>query len=166
MSGLNAIERMLLTAIAIERYGQEYYGWFGRSVSDRKGKALMKGLADDEKEHERIMSSEYREHVGKAPPKEIDIDFGQKAVKDIFSQERKKGEKEIIAKILTLGISIEQKSIDFYSSNSKTVKDAAMKKLLGELADIERGHRATLEESLFSMRQEGSWWGYAPILEG
>jgi hypothetical protein len=23
-----------------------------------------------------------------------------------------------------------------------------------------------LEENLFHMRQEGSWWGYAPILEG
>ena len=164
--GLKAMERMLLTAIAMERYGQEYYRWFSESISDRRGKAMMKGLAKDEKEHEGIMSKEYEKQCGKAPPEEIDIDIGEKTVKEVFSQERKKGEKDIIAKILKLGMEIEQKSIDFYSSESKTVKSAKMKSLLENLTEIEKGHKALLEENLFHMRQDGAWWGYTPILDG
>jgi len=164
--GLKAMERMLLTAIAMERYGQEYYSWFSESISDRKGKAMMKGLAKDEKEHEEIMSKEYEKQCGKATPEEIDIDIGEKPVKEVFSQERKKGEKDIIAKILKLGMEIEQKSIDFYSSESKTVKSAKMKSLLENLTEIEKGHKALLEENLFHMRQDGAWWGYTPILDG
>jgi rubrerythrin len=163
---MDAVERMLLTAIAMERYGQEYYGWFAKSISDRKGKALMRGLAEDEKEHEEIMAREYRRECGKAPPKNVDIKVGLKTVSEVFSQQRKDGEKDLIAKILRLGIGIEQKSIDFYSSKSKTAKSANMRKLLAGLADIEKGHKAVLEENLFSMKQEGSWWGYTPILDG
>ena len=163
---MKTIERMLLTAIAMERYGQEYYSWFSESISDRKGKSVMKGLAEDEKEHEDIMSKEYQKQCGKSPPEEIDIDIGEKTVKEVFSQMRKKGEKDIIAKILQLGIGIEQKSIDFYSSESKTAESAKLKSLLEKLMEIEKGHRALLEENLFHMRQDGAWWGYTPILDG
>lgn len=163
---MKTVERMLLTAIAMERFGQEYYGWFAKSISDRKGKSLMRGLAGDEKEHEEIWSKEYRAQCGKAPPAKIDVNLGQKAVMEVFTQKRGKGETEIIPKILKLGIEIEQKSVDFYSSKSKTIKDAKVKKLLEQLAEIERGHKAVLEESLFHMRQDGAWWGYTPILDG
>jgi rubrerythrin len=163
---LKAVEKMLLTAIAMERYGQEYYRWFSDSISDRKGKSMMKGLARDEKEHEEIMSGEYEKECGKAPPEDIDIDIGGKDVKKVFSQERKKGEKDIISKILQLGIGIEQKSIDFYSSESKKTKSVKMKKLLEKLTEIEKGHKALLEETLFHMKQDGAWWGYTPILDG
>lgn len=159
-------EKMLLTAIAIERYGQEFYCYFSNSLSDRKGKALMKGLANDEKDHEDLWTKEYKALCGKAPPGEIDVDIGQKAVREVFTQERKKGEKDMVSKIMKLGIGIEQKSIDFYSSKSRTVKNAKTKRLLEDLAEVEKGHKEALEEALFHMKQEGSWWGYTPILEG
>jgi len=34
------------------------------------------------------------------------------------------------------------------------------------LIDIEKGHKAMLEENLFHLRQNGTWWGYVPILDG
>lgn len=163
---MKTAERMLLTAIAMERYGQEFYSWFAKSISDRKGKSLMKGLAMDEKEHEELWVREYRKLCGKAPPADIDIKVGKKAVKDVFTQERKRGKEDLIERILELGIEIEQKSVDFYSSKSRTIKDEKTKRLLKNLAEVEKDHRAILEETLYHMKQDGSWWGYAPILDG
>ena len=164
--GLKTIERTLLTAIKMERYGQEFYNWFANSITDRKGKSLLKGLASDEKEHEAIWSKEYKVICGKAPPAKIDIKIGTKAVEDLFTVERKRGDKDIISKILKLGIEIEQKSIDFYSSKSEKVKDERTKEMLRSMAEVERGHREALEDNLFHMKQDGAWWGYHPILDG
>ena len=156
----------LLTAIAIERYGQEFYARFAQAVPDRKGKALMKGLGDDEKEHEELLSKHYKSLFKRTPPKKIAVDIGTRAVKEIFALRKEEKKKDPTIEILQIGILVEQKSVDFYTDNAAKVADDDLKKLLVTLIDIEKGHKALLEENLFHMRQEGSWWGYAPILEG
>ncbi len=156
----------LLTAIAIERYGQEFYARFAQAVPDRKGKALMKGLGDDEKEHEELLSKHYKSLFKRTPPKKIAVDIGARAVKEIFALRKEEKKKDPTIEILQIGILVEQKSVDFYTDNAAKVADDELKKLLVTLIDIEKGHKALLEENLFHMRQEGSWWGYAPILEG
>jgi rubrerythrin len=164
---LDASKEILLTAIAIERYGQEFYARFAQAVPDRKGKALMKGLGDDEKEHEELLSKHYKSLVKRAPPKKIAVDIGARAVKEIFAlRKEQQKKKDPTIEILQIGILVEQKSVKFYTDNAAKVADNELKKLLVTLIDIEKGHRALLEENLFHMRQEGSWWGYAPILEG
>lgn len=163
---IQTVEEVLLTAIAIERYGQEYYRKFASTIPDRKGESLMNGLAKDEKEHEDTISKEYQARFRKAPPKKIDVGIGAKAIKEIFAAKKGKSETEITLDILQVGIVVEQKSVDFYSSNAKRVKDAKLKKMLDQLVDIEEGHKALLEENLFHLRQDGTWWGYVPILEG
>ena len=163
---MQTIEEVLLTAIALERYGQEYYSRFASKIPDKKGKALMRGLGNDEKEHEELISKHYREHFDKTPPKKIGIDIGAKAIKEIFSPKKGKSESEIMLETLQIGIVIEQKSVDFYTASAGGAKDAKLKQLLNALIDIEKGHKAMLEESLFHLRQDGAWWGYVPILEG
>jgi rubrerythrin len=163
---LQAIEEILLTAIAIERYGQEYYSKFASKISDKTGKALMHGLGNDEKEHEEIISKHYMENIGKAPPKKISIDIGAKAIKEIFSPKKGKSEGEIMLETLQIGIVIEKKSVDFYTASASGTKDVKLKQVLNALIDIEKGHKAMLEENLFHLRQDGTWWGYVPILDG
>lgn len=155
-----------MTAIAIERYGQEYYSKFADKISDKKGKALMHGLGNDEKEHEDLISKHYRENFDKAPPKKIGIDIGARAIKDIFGPKKGKSESEITLEALQIGVAVEQKSIEFYTASTGDAKDAKLKQLLNALIDIEKGHKAMLEENLFHLRQDGTWWGYVPILEG
>ena len=163
---MQTIEEILLTAIAIERYGQEYYSRFASKISDKTGKALMHGLGNDEKEHEELISKHYREHFNKAPPKKIGIDIGAKAIKEIFSPKKGKSENEIMFETLQIGVVVEQKSVDFYTRSAGDTKDAKLKQLLNALIDIEKGHKAMLEENLFHLRQNGTWWGYVPILDG
>ena len=163
---MQTIEEILLTAIAIERYGQEYYSIFASKISDKTGKALMHGLGNDEKEHEGLISKHYSEHFDKVPPKKIGIDIGAKAIKEIFSPKKGKSEGEIMLETLQIGVVVEQKSVDFYTRSAGDTKDAKLKQLLNALIDIEKGHKAMLEENLFHLRQNGTWWGYVPILDG
>jgi rubrerythrin len=163
---LEPSKEILLTAIAIERYGQEFYAKFGEAVQDGRGKALMKGLGGDEKEHEELLSEHYKAMFNKAPPKKIAADIGARAVKEIFALRKEKDKKDPTQEILKIGILIEQKSVAFYTGNAAKVTDDKLKRLFLTLIDIEKGHKALLEENLFHMKQEGSWFGYAPILEG
>ena len=163
---MDTSKEILLTAIAIERYGQEFYSRFEKAVPDKKGKALMRGLGNDEKEHEELLSKHYLELLKKAAPKKIDLDIGARAVREIFALRKEKEKKDPTIEILQIGILVEQKSVDFYTANAGKADDAGLKELFVTLIDIEKGHKAMLEENLFHMRQEGSWWGYAPILEG
>jgi rubrerythrin len=163
---MKAVEKVLLTAIEIERYGQEYYSYFARSISDRNGKALLRGLADDEKDHEELLSKEYKAMTGRLPPAVVDIDIGEESVKSVFAHEREKGKADLTIRILKLGIAVEKKSIDFYSSKGEVVKSARLKKLLAYLVEIEKGHKAILEENLAHLKHESAWWGYVPILDG
>lgn len=161
------LDRILLTAIAIERYGQQFYGSFSDAIADEKGKALMRGLAGDEKEHESLLISEYEEMIGSPIPEHIDIDIGNEGVDEIFSAARNvSGSAEATIEILQMGVDIEQKSIEFYSSRADETDDPDLKKLLAALVKIEKEHKALLEENLFHLRQDGAWWGYVPILEG
>jgi len=159
---MKAVERVLLTAIEMERYGQEYYAYFARSVSDSKGKALLRGLGDDEKDHEELLSKEFKAITGRLPPKNI----GEESVKTVFVHEREKGKTDLTIRILRLGIAIERKSIDFYSSKGEAMKSGRLKKLLDYLVEIEKGHKAILEENLSHLKHESAWWGYVPILDG
>lgn len=164
---LEDIEKILLTAIAIERYGQEFYHHFSESLADDKGKSLMNGLARDEKEHEEVLSKEFKSHLNRSAPKKIDINLGMKAIRDIFGSKRKITlEKDIILEILQVGIIVEDESIKFYSTKAKATTDSKFTNLLLNLVKIEKEHKSMLEENLFHLKQEGSWWGYVPILEG
>ncbi len=164
---MKPVEKILLTAIEIERYGQEYYSYFARTITSSKGKALMRGLADDEKDHEELLSKEYLAVIGKLPPKAIDLEIiGEDPIKEVFTHEREKGKDDLTIRILKIGIQTEKKSIDFYSSKSDVLKSGRLKKLLEYLVEIEKGHKAMLEENLSHLKHESAWWGYVPILDG
>ena len=164
---MEPIEKILLTAIAIERYGQDFYGRFADIIEDRKGRALMKGLGHDEQEHEAVLSQEYERQFDRAPPKNIDVDLGLRAVRDIFGSKKKiKKENDVMLDILETAIIVEEESIKYYSSKARNVKEKRLSGLLKNLIEIEKDHRRMLEENLLHLKQEAAWWGYVPILEG
>ncbi|MEM2839020.1 MAG: ferritin family protein [Thermoplasmata archaeon] len=164
---MKPIEKILLTAIAIERYGQDFYGRFAEVIEDKKGRALMKGLGHDEQEHEAVLSQEYQRQFKRAPPKTIDVNLGLKAVRDIFGSKKKiRKENDVLFNILETAIVVEEESIKYYSSKARNVKEKRLSGLLKNLIEIEKDHRRMLEENLLHLKQEAAWWGYVPILEG
>lgn len=163
------ITEILLTAIATERYGHEYYIRLSQAIANEEGKAIMIGLARDEKEHEELLAKEYMRVSDKLVPEKIELStaIGAEAVEKIFSGGEKTWvEAEDVLEALEFGIAIEQKSIDFYSSKGSTTEDEKLRQLFADLVKIEKEHKSLLEENLFHLKQNGSWWGYVPILEG
>ena len=158
------VKEIIAAAIEFEKFGIEYYKRFHELVGDEKAKPLMKGLAEDEKEHARILEAELVKLGGKfkTPP----TDSIQKGLKEIFPEKIKKNSivtKDAISAI-KLGIRTEQRSIDYYSKNAAAA-GPKLKEIFANLEKMERGHKELLEENLKFLEDDGSWYGYVPFLD-
>lgn len=154
---------ILATAIEFEHFGSEYYSRFRELVSDEKAKPLMKSLSEDEKEHASILEKQLKGIGGrsKAPSK----DMLERGLAEIFPERIRKNSiatKDAIAAI-KLGIRTEERSIEFYSTNSSV--SSKLKGVFADLEKMERGHKHLLEENLRYLENDGSWFGYVPILD-
>jgi rubrerythrin len=158
------VKDILATAIEFEKFGVEYYTRFKDMVADEKAKPLMKGLADDEREHANILEKELKALGGKAKtPSKTDV---EKGLKEIFPEATKKGSiatRDAIS-ALKLGIRTEERSIDFYTKNAN-VAGPDLKTIFDRLAKMEEGHREMLVENLRFLEDDGSWYGYVPFLD-
>jgi rubrerythrin len=68
---------------------------------------------------------------------------------------------------LELGIRTEIRSIELYSKSAQKTDIKSSKDLFLTLVDFEKGHKKTLEDALYYLGQEGSWYGYSPpTIEG
>ncbi len=67
---------------------------------------------------------------------------------------------------LKLGMSVEANSIKFYKDNANKSPEPEITALFNELVAWEQEHMELLKENLRMLRDEGSWYGYIPILEG
>lgn len=156
-------KEILATAIEFERFGIEYYSRFRGLVSDEKAKPLMKSLSEDEKEHERILEKQLKGIGGK--PKAPSKEMLEKGLAEIFPERIRKNSiatKDAIAAI-KLGIRTEERSIEFYSKNASV--SPKLKGVFADLEKMERGHKQLLEENLRYLENDGSWFGYVPILD-
>jgi rubrerythrin len=160
---------VLKTALAIEEFGIKFYSDLSECVGEEKGKALMRSLGNDEKEHARIVRKEMdrlsigNDESGPQPLKEyLEILPSKVFVKP-------KGtclalEDEIAA--LEKGIEVEVNSIRMYQDALSMAIDPKTKATLEELARWELRHKDILEENMRNLKLEGTWYGYSPILEG
>lgn len=157
-------KKIVATAIEFEKFGAEYYSRFHTLVGDDRAKPLMKGLADDEKEHARILERELVKLGGKPPvvPKEE----LKKGLAEIFPEKIRKNSivtRDAIS-ALKLGMRTEQRSIEYYSKNASIV-GPPLKEVFSRLEKMERGHLELLKENLQYLEDDGIWYGYVPFLD-
>ena len=162
---MKSVEEILATAIEFEKFGVEYYTKFQELVGDEKAKALMRSLASDEKEHASILDKQLKALGGKAPA--VSQKTLDKGLSEIFPGKAKKNSIAVTDSIsaIKMGIGTEERSYSYYSKNAKSV-DRRLKDIFEKLAKMEQGHRELLEENLRYLENDGSWFGYVPILEG
>ncbi len=158
---------ILKEAISIEIYGKEYYSIFGELVEDENAKSLLLGLSRDEGEHRELLEKEYKKSSGKpADIKVLDSENREKA-KQIFPESLEPMGIEKTQDVLKLGIRTEDRSIELYSNSAKRMDAGGSRDLFLKLKDFEEGHKKLLEDALYYLEQEGSWYGYSPpTLEG
>ncbi len=68
---------------------------------------------------------------------------------------------------LKLGIRTEVRSIELYSGAAQKTDIKSTKDLFLKLVHFEEGHKRTLEDAMYYLEQEGTWYGYSPpTIEG
>ena len=159
-------------AIKIEIFGYEYYTKLKNLVSDNQGKGLMGFLANAEEEHKDSLIKKC-EMFGMEPEitelgsliADVLMDEGQEK---IFKNLMEKNELSNLdaMEALKLGMKVEANSIKFYKDNANKSPEPEVVALFNELSAWEQEHLELLKENLRMLRDEGSWYGYVPILEG
>jgi rubrerythrin len=166
------ITEILQRAIDIEVFGNHYYNKLTNIVEEKEGKALLNFLAKAEEEHKERLEKMLIQYGGQAIKTEIDslvanilMDEGvERIFKDLINKD--KLEKIDAIEATKLGMDVEAKSIKFYEENAKKSPEADLKDLFTELTSIEKEHFDLLKENLRTLKDEGIWYGYVPILEG
>ncbi|MBN1677737.1 MAG: ferritin family protein [Candidatus Thermoplasmatota archaeon] len=158
-------KEILATAIEMEHFGSEYYSKFEDLVASEKAKILFRSLAADEKDHAHILEIEMANLGG--TPKPLSDRKLKNYLKQVFPESIHKDSihaKDAISAI-KLGIMTERRSIEFYTKHAARASPK-MRKIFAKLIKMEIVHLGLLEENLQLLEDDGSWYGYLPILEG
>jgi len=156
---------VLATAIEMEHFGSEYYSKFKDLVASEKAKLLFSSLAADEKDHAHILQIELS-NLGGSPKLHTSENL-KKVLRQVFPERIHKNSihaKDAISAI-KLGISTEQRSIEYYTKHAAR-SSPKIGKIFSKLVRMEIVHLGLLQENLQYLEEDGSWYGYLPILEG
>ncbi len=158
---------ILKDAILIEIYGMEYYSIFSDLVEDKNARSLFQGLSRDEGEHRELLEKEYKKLTGKPVDiKTMDKESREKA-KKVFPESMDPLGITETKDTLNLGIRTEERSIELYSNSAKNTAAGSSRELFIRLVGFENGHKKLLEDALYYLEQEGTWYGYSPpTIEG
>jgi rubrerythrin len=162
---LNDIDKELKTikqAIAIERFGYDFYNNMRDFVKDKNGQLLISYLGRLEVDHIKWLEEEYQRQLSKldeiheeqTPDISLigkeEIFLGEDKLPDIFKDFNP-------LKAIKFAIDIENRSVKFYEKNMKITDDDKTKDLFKRLADFEKDHIIILKENQKSLQEMGLW---------
>ena len=159
----------LLQAIKAERYGHTFYLMAARSTEDPKGKEVFEMLAHEELYHMHLLRNQYDSILETGEPSqtaELESPADLTGMSPIFSDDLRKRIKDADFEMtcLSIGIRLEQDSMNFYRSQVDAAEDSEIKKFYGQLAEWESGHYQALLRQQEELKQE--YWsegGFAPF---
>lgn len=158
---------ILKEAISIEIYGREYYSIFSELVEEENVKSIFRGLARDEGEHKELLEKEYRRILGKAVDIRLLDEENREKARRIFPEPLAPMDIAETKDVLKLGIRTEERSIELYTNSAQKTDIKSSKDLFLKLVHFEEGHKEALEDALYYLEQEGTWYGYSPpTIEG
>ncbi len=160
MNDTNNLLDILKEAIAIEIYGKEYYSIFAEVVEDENAKSMFGRLAKEEEKHREIVEKEYRKLAEKAIDLSVLDEESRAKARRVFPESLEAMNMTETKDVLRLGIRTEERSIELYSMGAHETVDSSSKELFLKLVQFEEGHKQTLEDALYYLEQEGTWYGY------
>lgn len=167
MNDQNNILDILEEAISIEIYGKEYYSIFSELVKEDNAKSIFRGLSRDEGEHRQLLEKEYRKISGKPIDSGALDEKNREKARSVFPESLEPINITETQEALKLGIRTEERSIELYSKSAQKTDIGSSKGLFLKLVDFENEHKKILEDALYYLGQEGSWYGYSPpTIEG
>lgn len=187
------IETIFHSAMLNEWDGLEYYKRAAELISDPRGKKMIKTLADDEKDHIRVIAAQYEAVMGgsgllslveakaKCPSrspaqiaKKYKLNTGDACtgLERIFppAEEAKKLLRNIKTdiQVLEVALGFERRGHQIYANAAMEVSDPLGKEVLQWLAKEEDKHYKLVQSAIEYLNANGLWWDkmYMPPLEG
>ncbi len=154
----------LKTAIQMETDGKEHYLRASRATTDELGKKLLQTLAEEEDSHKRKFEQIYDAMRKKKswPAVDFQPDAGQK-LRTIFARAIEKMETgvkppETELDAIQLAMDMENKSLDFYKSQSENATDYDEKEFYEMLVIEEREHHLVLLDYYDYLKDPAGWF--------
>lgn len=149
---------VLAVAMQTELEGVEFYKLAASRMKDPGAREMFRSLAKDEADHHRILKERYKnlfKRTSTKPPGKSArgrLIFKSPVFSKAFLASKKKKHFEMSA--LSVGVLLEQNSIDFYRGQQQKTKDPGDKKFFGDLAEWEGDHlRALIAQRQFLQRE-------------
>lgn len=164
MADKNNLTQILKDAIKVESDGYHFYKMAADQTIDAQGREMLESLASDEIKHVNALKEQLKlyKKQGKFDWTEeklkMKIPFDPSSTSPIFSPEFKKGldESHFEMAALSVGIMLEQNSIDFYKKSAGKAEDPQAKALFSYLANWEGQHLRALI-SQYNYLKEDYW---------
>lgn len=157
------ILEILKRGIKSETDGFQLYKTAAEKTNDPKAKDIFTLLTEDEKKHERMLREQYKKvkKSGKFDFEKEDNDskLDTTSAYPIFSESFKEKllkEQSFEMSALSIGIILEQNSIEFYRNSAEKIDDLDAKALFNYLADWEGEHLKVLVNQQKTL-QEDFW---------
>jgi rubrerythrin len=159
----------LMQAIKAERYGHTFYLMAARTTEDPKGKEVFEMLAHEELYHMHFLRNHYDSIIETGEPsmvEKLNSPADLTGVSPIFSDDLRGRIKDASFEMtcLSIGIRLEQDSMNFYRSQAATAENSEIKKFYGQLAEWESGHYQALLRQQEELKED--FWsegGFAPF---
>jgi rubrerythrin len=155
-------------AIQAEADGFQFYLLAAEKTRDETGKKMFRKLADEELLHKDILTAQYKS-VAETGHIDIDLNLGRQfdfSSSEIFSPEIKNriNESQFEMSALSIGITLEISSMDYYKKQAENSSDTALKDFYNELAGWEQKHyQALLRQQEMLQNDFWSAGGFAPF---
>ncbi len=157
--------KMLKTALDMEEKGMAFYEKASNSCKNEFGKKMFRSLYEDEVAHkERIRKIYASLESDNAWAKDWDSFKGHTAdLNKMFSDFTKKNGTNIKAdagdiEALDVGIDLEQKAINYYSSHLKNATDPVERSFTEKMVIEERGHFALISDTKMYLTNPVAWF--------
>lgn len=163
MDALNSeIVTLIKEAMRLEIKGKNFFLHAAATTDSALGKKMFEKLASDEIEHMKVFSElftattggdEWRK-VAKAEEKEDSaiIDHLKTRIKSVA-----KGKNAGDLEALQIGMELERKAIDFFTSLAAGSVSSEAKEIAGKICEQERGHYDLLQAQYDSLNNSGFW---------
>jgi len=168
------IRQGLETAIQMENDGKQFYLKASQSSNNEMGKKLLKSLADEEDSHRQTFEEIYEVIRNKKTWPRVDFHpDGGKRLNTIFVQAAEKMAASPKASATELdavktAMDMENKTFDFYKTQSKAASYDTEKNFYESLAAQERTHHQVLLDYYEYLKDPAAWFVSKehPILDG
>ena len=154
------VKTLIQDAIRLEINGQAFFNQAAEMTHNELGKKMFVRLAQEEVKHletfSRLFSQIIKSDDWKKQVRSEELKGPSPVIQELAQRiKRAEGQSEVEA--LRIGMELEQKAVDFFTTSSTKMGDPAAKEIFEKIADEERFHYDLLLAQHDSVTGSGFW---------